>query len=130
MIERLDDMPAGVIGIRASGKLTKDDYRDGLEPALKEATDSGEARVLFVPGSRRNALALRVGLRPLDASLSRLAALPELLLAALDRRHAVEELRDGRWDHNRCGGGRIDQLPMEDVEDRVVGVGIEVAGVR
>lgn len=48
MIERIDDMPAGVIGIRASGKLTKDDYRDGLEPALKEATDSGAARVLFV----------------------------------------------------------------------------------
>ena len=47
MIERIDDLPAGVIGIRASGKLTKDDYRDGLEPALKEATESGEARVLF-----------------------------------------------------------------------------------
>jgi SpoIIAA-like len=48
MIGRMDDMPAGVIGIRASGRLTKDDYREGLEPALKEATDSGEARVLFV----------------------------------------------------------------------------------
>jgi hypothetical protein len=48
MIERMDDLPAGVIGIRASGKLTRDDYRDALEPALKEATDSGEARVLFV----------------------------------------------------------------------------------
>ena len=48
MIERIDDVPAGVIGVRASAKLTKDDYRDGLEPALKEATDSGEARVLFV----------------------------------------------------------------------------------
>jgi hypothetical protein len=48
MIERIDNVPAGVIGVRASGKLTKDDYRDGLEPALKEATDSGEARVLFV----------------------------------------------------------------------------------
>ena len=48
MIERIEDMPAGVIGLRASGKLTKDDYRNVLEPALKEATDSGEARVLFV----------------------------------------------------------------------------------
>jgi len=48
MIERIDDVPPGVIGLRASGKLTKDDYRNGLEPALKEATDSGEARVLFV----------------------------------------------------------------------------------
>jgi hypothetical protein len=48
MIERIDDLPAGVIGLRASGKLTRDDYRDVLEPALKEAIDSGEARVLFV----------------------------------------------------------------------------------
>ena len=48
MIERIDDAPAGVIGIRASGKLTKDDYESVLEPALKEAMDSGEARVLFV----------------------------------------------------------------------------------
>jgi hypothetical protein len=48
MIERLDQLPAGVIGLRASGKLTKDDYTGVLEPALKEATDSGEARVVFV----------------------------------------------------------------------------------
>jgi hypothetical protein len=48
MVERMDDVPAGVIGVRASGKLTKDDYIGGLEPALKEAMDSGEARVLFV----------------------------------------------------------------------------------
>ena len=48
MIERMDDVPAGVIGLRASGKLTREDYKDVLEPALKEAVDSGEARVLFV----------------------------------------------------------------------------------
>jgi hypothetical protein len=48
MIERIDDVPDGVIGLRASGKLTKDDYESVLEPALKEAIDSGEARVLFV----------------------------------------------------------------------------------
>ena len=48
MVERMDDAPAGVIGLRASGKLTKDDYVSVLEPALKEATESGEARVLFV----------------------------------------------------------------------------------
>jgi hypothetical protein len=48
MIERIEDAPDGVIGIRASGKLTKDDYVNVLEPALKEAIDSGDARVLFV----------------------------------------------------------------------------------
>jgi SpoIIAA-like len=48
MIERIEDLPAGVVGLRASGKLTRDDYKNVLEPALKEAIDSGEARVLFV----------------------------------------------------------------------------------
>jgi hypothetical protein len=48
MVERMDDVPEGVVGVRASGKLTRDDYRDVLEPVLKEAIDSGEARVLFV----------------------------------------------------------------------------------
>ena len=48
MIERIDDVPAGVTGIQASGKLTKDDYESVLEPALKEAVATGEARVLFV----------------------------------------------------------------------------------
>jgi len=48
MIERMDDAPSEVIGLRASGKLTREDYRNVLEPALKEAIDSGEARVLFV----------------------------------------------------------------------------------
>lgn len=48
MVERMDDVPAGVIGLRASGKLTKEDYTEVLEPALKEAMGSGEARVVFV----------------------------------------------------------------------------------
>jgi hypothetical protein len=48
MVERMDDMPQGVVGLRASGKLTKEDYTGVLEPALKEAMDSGEARVVFV----------------------------------------------------------------------------------
>jgi hypothetical protein len=48
MVERIDDVPAGVIGIRASGKLTRDDYVNVLEPALKEAVATGEARALFV----------------------------------------------------------------------------------
>jgi hypothetical protein len=47
VVGRIEEMPAGVIGLRASGKLTKDDYRNVLEPALEEATGSGEARVVF-----------------------------------------------------------------------------------
>jgi hypothetical protein len=48
VIERIGEMPAGTIGLRASGKLSRDDYRDVLEPALREAIDTGELRLLFV----------------------------------------------------------------------------------
>jgi hypothetical protein len=47
MIERIDLMPAGTIGFRASGRLTHDDYRDVLEPVLGEAAKAGEIRMLF-----------------------------------------------------------------------------------
>jgi len=48
MIEQIDDMPTGTIGFRASGKLTRDDYREILEPVLHEAAESGEIRMLFM----------------------------------------------------------------------------------
>jgi hypothetical protein len=48
MIERMGEMPDGTIGLRAAGKLTRDDYRDVLEPALREGIESGELRVVFV----------------------------------------------------------------------------------
>jgi hypothetical protein len=48
MIERVDEMPAGTIGLRASGKLTRDEYRQVLEPDLREGIDSGGLRLLFV----------------------------------------------------------------------------------
>lgn len=47
MIERIEGMPAGTIGLRASGKLTREDYQQVLEPALKEGVESGELRLLF-----------------------------------------------------------------------------------
>ncbi|HEY2631733.1 MAG TPA: STAS/SEC14 domain-containing protein [Solirubrobacteraceae bacterium] len=48
MIERIDDMPVGTIGFRASGKLTREDYRKVLEPVLHEAAESGEIRMIFM----------------------------------------------------------------------------------
>jgi hypothetical protein len=48
MIELLEDMPEGTVGFRAAGKVSADDYRQVLEPALKAATDSGEVRMLYV----------------------------------------------------------------------------------
>ena len=47
MIERIDGMPTGTIGFRASGKLTREDYRNVLEPTLRAAADGGEIRMLF-----------------------------------------------------------------------------------
>jgi hypothetical protein len=47
MVERIEDMPAGTIGFRASGKLTPEDYREVLVPTLHEAV-AGEVRMLFV----------------------------------------------------------------------------------
>lgn len=48
MIERIEAMPAGTVGLRASGKLTVEDYREVLEPALEEATAAGSVRLVFV----------------------------------------------------------------------------------
>jgi hypothetical protein len=50
VIERMEGMPAGAIGLRATGKLTKEDYRNVLEPALREGIETGELRLLFVLG--------------------------------------------------------------------------------
>ena len=47
MIERIGEMPSGTIGLRATGKLSRDDYREVLEPALREGIDSGEIRLVF-----------------------------------------------------------------------------------
>lgn len=48
MIERIEGAPAGVIELRAAGKLSKEDYVEVLEPALREGVDSGELRLVFV----------------------------------------------------------------------------------
>jgi SpoIIAA-like len=50
MIEPLDAMPDGTIGFRAPGRVTRDEYRDILLPAMRAATEAGEVRMLFVIG--------------------------------------------------------------------------------
>jgi hypothetical protein len=47
MIEPIEGMPAGTIGLRAAGKLSLADYRDVLEPALSRGVQSGELRLAF-----------------------------------------------------------------------------------
>lgn len=48
MMEKIADLPAGVIGLRASGELTREEYRDTLEPALHDAVEGGDVRLLLV----------------------------------------------------------------------------------
>jgi hypothetical protein len=48
MIEELRDLPQGVIGFEASGKISATDYRDVVLPALEQAFAAGEVRFLIV----------------------------------------------------------------------------------
>lgn len=48
MIQRIEGMPEGTVGLRSSGELSREDYVDVLEPAMREGVDSGELRLLFV----------------------------------------------------------------------------------
>ena len=50
MIKVIEDMPAGTIGLEAVGKVTDDDYRDVLVPALSAALEKGDVRLLYVLG--------------------------------------------------------------------------------
>jgi hypothetical protein len=47
MLERIENVPDGVIGVRARGKVTRADYRQTMEPLFDEIR-SGGRRVRFV----------------------------------------------------------------------------------
>lgn len=47
MVKQIDGMPDGTIGFEASGKLSREDYVNVLEPTLRKAVESGEIRMLF-----------------------------------------------------------------------------------
>jgi hypothetical protein len=48
MIKELSDLPAGVIGFEASGRLRAEDYRDVVLPTLERAAATGEVRFVIV----------------------------------------------------------------------------------
>jgi SpoIIAA-like len=48
MIRALDDLPTGVIGFVASGKIAAEDYRDVVVPALEQAAKTGNVRFVIV----------------------------------------------------------------------------------
>ena len=48
MMQELSDLPAGVIGFEASGRIRAEDYRDVVLPALERAAAAGEVRFVIV----------------------------------------------------------------------------------
>jgi SpoIIAA-like len=48
MLNAITDVPPSVIGFEAAGKLTAEDYRDVLLPAIQNAAASGEVRIVIV----------------------------------------------------------------------------------
>jgi hypothetical protein len=48
MLKELSDMPEGVIGFEASGKLQAEEYRDVVLPALERAAANGDVRFVIV----------------------------------------------------------------------------------
>ena len=50
MIEPLEGMAPGTIGFRATGRVTREEYRDVLLPAMKTAAEAGDVRMVFAVG--------------------------------------------------------------------------------
>ena len=48
MMKELSDLPTGVIGFEASGRIRAEDYRDMVLPALERAAAAGEVRFVIV----------------------------------------------------------------------------------
>jgi SpoIIAA-like len=50
VIERLDGMPPGTIGVRATGRVTGEEYRDVLLPLMRGAAEADDVRMVFAVG--------------------------------------------------------------------------------
>jgi hypothetical protein len=52
VIKVIDDMPPGTVGLEAVGTVTSADYRDVLVPAVQEAVERQDLRLMYVLGER------------------------------------------------------------------------------
>jgi len=50
VIEALDGMPPGTFGIRATGHVSADDYREHVIAPLRAAAEAGDVRMVFAVG--------------------------------------------------------------------------------
>jgi SpoIIAA-like len=48
MIEALGNLPAGVLGFKGSGKITRDEYREMMEPIYRALERGGPVNLLFI----------------------------------------------------------------------------------
>jgi hypothetical protein len=50
VIEPLEGMLDGTIGFRATGRVTREEYRDVLLPPMRDAAEAGDVRMVFAIG--------------------------------------------------------------------------------
>ena len=48
MMDVIEDLPAGVVGIAAHGKITHEDYQNVLSPMLETAIDANDKKINFL----------------------------------------------------------------------------------
>ena len=48
MMTELAGLPAGVVGVEASGRLSAEDYRDVLLPIIQRTAHAGDVRIVIV----------------------------------------------------------------------------------
>ncbi len=58
MVERVSDLPAGVLGFRASGKITRDEYVGMMEPIYASLERGERLNIYFELGEDFDGLAL------------------------------------------------------------------------
>lgn len=62
MLERITDVAEGVVGLRASGEVTGDDYKEILIPAVEAALEGGQkVRLLYVLADDVKGMGLTAG---------------------------------------------------------------------
>ena len=63
MIQMLDGLPDNVVGFRAVGKVSADDYEATINPAIENASESGDGlRVLYLLGADFDGFEVEAGL--------------------------------------------------------------------
>lgn len=74
MIEKLDSLPAGVIGFEAVGEVHAADYEDVLIPSVDAAAAAGGVRLLYVLGDRFTGYSAGAGFEDLRLGVAHLHA--------------------------------------------------------